>query len=416
LAQPVGAGHTLIAGPTGTGKSSLICSQAVQDVQGGRGFVLMDGKGGDLATDVLARLGDRTDVFFLDPGSGYAPPGLRLFGRGADPELTAELVLGIFADLFGDSWGPLSSKWLRAALLLLAHDRQASLADLPFVFASSAYRRRLLGRSRDTLLHATFAAFENMGAAERSHQLAAPLQKVEEVIGRKAVRGVLAQPDPKLDMHEVLRAGKVVVVSLSPSRIGSVAARLIGALTLFTFFQAVQGRASVAPERRRPFHLYIDEPAVLGDIPVPIDSLLEMARGLGVGVTLSAQSLTQLPAHLRAAVTTNAATSVVFAQNSAADARLLAGDLPGIEAEALQNLGKFEAILRIGLGPGDVAPPASGRTLPPPPPTSDPEAVRRASAARYGTDLDTVDAALRERHQNPESGRQKPVGRLRRKP
>jgi hypothetical protein len=415
LAQPVvgGLSHTLVCGPTGVGKSALIANLAVQDLQAGRGLLLLDGKG-DTAEDVLARIpaGRVDDVVVLDPGRGGSLPGLRVFGGGADPQLTADLILGVFADLFADSWGPLSSKWLRAGLLLLGHDRQATLADLPFVYSHDGFRRRLLSRVGDPLALATWAAFEAMGPAERAHQLAAPLNKIEEVVGRPVVRGVLAQAEPKLDMREVLREGRVVIVSLAAGKIGSPAARLIGALSIYQLFLAVQARAALAPQARKPFFAYVDEPAVLGDIPVPLDSLYELARGLGVGILLSAQSLSQLPTGLRSAATTNASTLVAFRQ-SADDAHLLARELPGVSSEGLQNLGPFEVIARIGLGPGDVTRPASGRTYPLPKATSDPEMVRRASAERYGADPAMVDAALAARHTSGGAG-STPVGRVRR--
>jgi hypothetical protein len=415
LAQPVAGGlsHTIVCGPTGTGKSSYVGNLIAQDLRAGRGLLLIDGKG-DLAEDTCARIPEGTDdVIVLDCGRNGPVPGVRLFGRGADLELTADLLLSIFADLFSDSWGPYSARWLRAGLLLLAHDSDAGIADFPFIFAAdSSYRQRLLGRVQDPLLKATFAAFESMGQAERAHQLAAPLQKTEELTGRKIIRGVLGQTRPALDMHDVLRTGKVVIVSLAPAKVGSISARLIGALVTFKFFEAVQARAALAPERRRPFFAYIDEPGVFKATPVPIDSLYELARGLGVGVTLGVQSLAQLPADLRGAATSNSSTLVAFRQN-AEDARLLSRELPGVDAEGLQNLGQFECLMRIGLGPGDVAPPVSARTLPLPPAISDPEAVRRASAARYGVDPAEVDAALRARHNEPKDEPETPVGRLR---
>jgi len=128
-----------------------------------------------------------------------------------------------------------------------------------------------------------------------------------------------------------------------------------------------------------------------------LDSLYELARGLGVGIHLSAQSVTQLPSELSRAALTNAATLVAFRQN-ADDARLLSRELPGVTPEELQNLGRFEFAARIGLGSGDVSPPVTGRTTPPQEPISDPEEIRRESAARYGTEPAEVDAALLERH------------------
>jgi hypothetical protein len=172
---------------------------------------------------------------------------------------------------------------------------------------------------------------------------------------------------------------------------------LLGALVVHELFQAVQARGQLPAAKRYPFNVYIDEPKVFADTPVPLDLLYELARGLGVGIHLSAQSVTQLPSELQRAALTNAATLVAFRQN-ADDARLLARELPGVTPEELQNLGRFEIAARIGLGSGDVSPSVTGRTTPPQEPISDPEEVRRESAARYGTDPAEVDAALRERH------------------
>jgi hypothetical protein len=418
LAQPLAGSfsHTLIGGPSGVGKSSLIAGLALQEAAAGHGFLLLDGKGGELADDLLARLPEQRhgEVIVLDPSAPGPLPGLQLFGEGSDPEITAELVLGVFAGLFRESWGPMSSRWLRAGLLAVAHDPRGTLADLPFVFTSHAYRRRLMNRIDDPLLANTLGAYESMRPAERAHQLSAPLNKVEELVGRRAVRAVLAQAKPAIDMHAVLATGKIVIVSVSPARIGP-AARLIAALVIYKTFEAVLARGSRRGDRR-PFSVFIDEPKLgLADIPVPLDSLFETARSACVGVVLGVQSLGQLRADLRAAVQTNAATIVAFRQ-SADDAKILGREFVGAPEEALQHLGQYEVLMRIGLGPGEVSSPVTGRTLALPAPTAEPAVIRSASAARYGVDPAEVDAALAARHRQQDSEELPPVGFARRQP
>jgi hypothetical protein len=399
LRQPVvgGLSHSLICSPSGGGKSVLLASLVAQDLRAGRGCLVLDGKG-DLAEEILRLIPEsrRNDVIVLDPARPGPVPGLRVFG-GGDPELAGDLVLGMFRSIFIDSWGVRSDKWLRAGLVTLAYDRSATLADLPFLFSSDVFRRRLTGRLQDPLLKATWAQFEALSPEGRAQQLGSPLNKVNELVGRRVVRSVLAQQAPKWDMREVLSRGQVVVVSLSPGLIGSPASRLLAALIINELFQSVQARSQVPADKRRPFYVYVDEPKVFTDIPVPLDSLFELARGLGVGLTLAAQSLTQLPTDLAQAALTNASTLVAFRQNHD-DARLLARELPDVSPEELQALGRFEVAARIGLGPGDVSQPVTGRTVPLAEPFSDPEAVRRESAARYGSDPAEVDAALLERH------------------
>ncbi|MGH2852713.1 MAG: type IV secretory system conjugative DNA transfer family protein [Solirubrobacteraceae bacterium] len=399
LAQPLtGAlSHMVVAGPSGVGKSALLASIAGPDIAAGRGCLVLDGKG-DLAEEVLRLVPERRqkDVIVLDPGRVGAVPGLRVFG-GGDPELAGDLVLGVLRAIFIDSWGVRSDKWLRAGLVTLAYERTATLADLPFLFASDVYRRRLTGRLQDPLLRATWAEFEALSPEARAQQLGSPLNKVNELVGRRVVRSVLAQAEPKWDMREVLRRGQVVIVSLSPGVIGAPASRLLAALVIHELFQAVQARSQVPADKRRPFLVYVDEPRVFTDVNMPLDSLFELARGLGVGLTLSVQSISQLPTELAQAALTNAATLVAFRQNHD-DAKLLAHELPGVTPEELQALGRFEVAARIGLGPGEVSAPVTGRTLPPPEPLSDPEEVRATSAARYGSDPQEIDAALLKRH------------------
>lgn len=413
IAQPrTGAlSHTLIAGPTGVGKSTLVTNLIAADIGSGRGVVLIDGKG-DTAEAVLARIpSDRAqDVVVLDAASAGPQPGIQLFGN-AEPELAADVVLGVLADLFRDSWGPLSERYLRAGLLAVAHDPAGTLADVPYVYSDPAYRRKLVGRLHDPLTRATFTAFEEMSAGERQQQLASSFNKLGALLGRPIIRTVLGQARPKLDFRQVVSGRQIVIVSLSPTRVGAPATRLIGAVTVFALFQAIQSRVSLPESVRIPFLVYIDEPKALGDLPMPLDAMLEQARGLGVGLTLAPQSVAQLPKGVREAALTNVATRIVFRQH-ADDARLLARDLPGVTAEELGDLGAYEAVARVGLGPGDVAPSVTLKTLPMVRPLSDPRQLRQASANRWGISLAEVDQGLAARHQP--SKNDAPVGRKRR--
>ena len=192
-------------------------------------------------------------MILLDPAEPGPVPGLRVFGQGADPELTADLILGVLQDLFRDSWGVRSSQYLRLGLTSLAHDPEATFGDLPFLFSDEAYRRRVVARLTDPLLLAAWEEFEQLRPAERSNQLGAPLQKLSELLGRRVLRGVLSQPRPTLDLREAMRSNRIVLVTLSAGRLGAPASRLLGALLVHALFNAVQARTALPEAARTPF-------------------------------------------------------------------------------------------------------------------------------------------------------------------
>jgi len=138
---------------------------------------------------------------------------------------------------------------------------------------------------------------------------------------------------------------------------------------------------------------YIDEVAALGSLPLPLDGLLERARGLGVGLTLAPQSLAQLAPGVRSSLLANVGSLVTF-RLGADEAALAARELPGVSSQQLQHLGRFEVALKLSLGPGQVTPTMTGRTEPSRPPRGDPAVIRRLAGERFGLSLAEVDAAL----------------------
>lgn len=399
LAQPLVGGlqHTAIIGPTGSGKSSLLMRLIEQDMAAGRGGLVVDVKG-DLVSGLLARVPEcrRHDVIVLDPAGDGPQPGLNLFPAGSDHELTADLLLGTLSEIYRDSWGIRTSSYLGLGLRTLSYSRGASLPLLPALFTDRRFRTQILRGVTDPLLLGSWQRFEALSAADQATQLAPGLRKIDELVGRARLRVVLGQAQPRLHFGEVLARNRIVLVRLPPGLLGTPATRLLSSLVLWQFFSAVEARAALPESQRYPFFAYIDEIAALGSLPLPLDGLLERARGHGVGLTLAPQNLAQLTPSVRAGLLANVGSLVTFRAN-ADEAKAMARELPGVSAEQLQHLERFEVAMRLSLAPGHVTPTMTGRTLPPGEPCSDPAAVQRHAAERFGATLEDVDVALAER-------------------
>ena len=94
----------------------------------------------------------------------------------------------------------------------------------------------------------------------------------------------------------------MLLVSLAKGRLGTETATLTGSLLVAAFWQAVLGRANVAPAARRPFFLFLDEFQDVVRLSESLPDLLAQARGFGIGAVLANQYLAQLPESVRAAV------------------------------------------------------------------------------------------------------------------
>jgi hypothetical protein len=387
--------HLHVLGPTGSGKSTLLLGLITQDMAAGRGVVVLDPKG-DLVTDVLDRVPAARidDVIVLDVTDEDRPVGLNLLAAAeGERELVTEQLVGTLHNLYQSSWGPRTDDILRSALLTLVGVPGMTLAEVPLLLTDAGFRRRLVGRVHDPIALGPFwAAFEAMSDGERAQAIGPVMNKLRAFLLRRRLRNVLGQATPHLDLDHALAQNKILLVPLAKGLLGEEAAALIGSLVVARVWQAVGRRSALAAHDRPTTLMVIDEFQDYLRLPLSLSDVLAQARGLGLGLTLAHQHLGQLPTPLQQAVLANARSRVIF-QVAAGDARTLAHELtPHLEAADLQGLGAYEVVATLSTG-SRVAPPVTGRTLPPPPPTGHGQLARRRSRQRYGQDRADIEAA-----------------------
>lgn len=408
--------HLWVLGPTGSGKSTLLLNLITQDMAAGTGVVLLDPMG-DLTEQCLDRVPPERvgDVIVLDATDDDRPVGLNPLGSvGRDADLVTDQVVGIFRHLYAAFWGPRSDDVLRGAIgTLVRQPEPYTLCEVPRLLTDADWRRRLVGALDDPIgLEAFWGWYEALSQGERTAAIGPVLNKLRALIVRRRIRQVIGQAEG-LDLAQVLAEGKLLFVPLRKGVLGDETAALLGALVLARLWQATQGRAGLPASARPPVMAYLDEFQDYLALPTSVATVLAQSRGLGVGLTLAHQHLGQLPREVRAAVLANARSKVVF-QVAADDARTLAREFaPYLEPPDLQGLGPYEVALQL-VSDGQVAPPATGVTLPPPPTTGQAQAVREHSHRTFGMAAAVVEAAIRQRH-SPSSPAA-PIGRTRRQP
>src|SRR5882672_4842728 len=141
--------HMYLLGRTGTGKTTLIETMALQDIHAGRGLCVIDPHG-----DLVYRLKDaipshRTDELIWfdapDPKQRYGYNPLRKVAPHLVP-LAASGLLDAFHKIWEHEWGVRMEHMLRNALLALLEYGEATLPDILRIFSDIKFRKAVLAQ------------------------------------------------------------------------------------------------------------------------------------------------------------------------------------------------------------------------------------------------------------------------------
>lgn len=341
--------HLAIVGKTGMGKSTLLLNLVSSDIAAGKGVCLIDPHG-DLSEAVAATVPrSRTnDVILFDAGDQVAPLAynpLECLQESQRP-LVASGVLSTFKKLYGESWGPRLEYILRNALLALVEQSGTSLASLLQLLNDGAYRRQMVNRTSDPVVRAfweqEFAKWKPQFQAEA----VAPIQnKVGQFLSHPILRGILGQPQNKLNLRTIMDREQILIINLSKGRIGDDASTMLGSFLVTGLQLAAMSRAELDPSDRTPFYAYVDE--FQNFMTESFATILSESRKYGLSLTIANQYLDQIEERTRHAVWGNVGSLLTF-QLGARDAEILASELGNhLTVQDLVNLPQYRAYVRL---------------------------------------------------------------------
>lgn len=385
--------HTVLLGPTGSGKSTAMQSLILSDIRAGRSVLVLDPKA-DLVTELLERIPEdrKDDIVVIDP-SDPAPVGFNPLMYNRDPSLTADEILAVFQELFAQNWGIRSADVLSGALLTLARIRRANLLWLPQLLTDENFRRKITSQISDPIaLNPFWSHFEAMRDTERRTEIAPVLNKLRQITYRPGLRNVLGQSEPKFSLTDLFYKRRIVLVPLNRGLIGAESARLLGSLIVGLTWTLALSRANVAPEKRHMVSIYIDELQDYLSLPTSFSDALAQARGLGVAYTVAHQYRGQLPPDVKAGIDANCRNKIIFGLNSD-DAKDMAAQAPELEALDFMTLPRYHIYTALQSG-GRNTGWISGQTLSPMPPLRMAAEIKAESMNRYGVPAEETEATL----------------------
>src|SRR6266851_5578712 len=191
--------HIYVIGKTGTGKSTLLETMALQDLERGNGFALIDPHG-DLVARIAARVpaSRRDDVIYLnatDPTQPYGYNPLRYVSEDRIA-LAASGMMAVFKKMWPDAWGVRMEHILRNVLMALLEQPDATLRDVLRMFSDNEFRKRIAKSLRnDTVRTFLLKEFEKFSFGYRADGTAPIKNKVGAFLADPLLNRILTAPD-----------------------------------------------------------------------------------------------------------------------------------------------------------------------------------------------------------------------------
>ncbi len=356
--------HVYVIGKTGTGKSTLLETLALQDMRAGRGFALIDPHG-DLADELSERVfavaPERLIRFnATDPWLLYGFNPLHRLPEHRIPMAVSGLI-ETFKKIWPDAWGVRMEHVLRNTLYTLLERKGSTLPDVLRLYADEDFRKEITkGVRNETVRTFWQEEFENYPPRLRAEAVMPIQNKMGALLSDPMLHRILVEPQIDLRFRRLMDEGHILIVNLSKGRIGQESSLLLG--SLMVSLMGLAGFSRADSEERRPFFLYLDE--FHNITTLMLASMMAELRKYGVGLILAHQYLHQLDPDVRHAVLGNAGTILSF-RVGPEDAYVLADEFqPKFGTLDLLNLPNRSLYLKLMID-GAPSVPFSATTLAP---------------------------------------------------
>lgn len=337
--------HTYMIGKTGVGKSTLIETMIMQDIQAGRGCCLLDPHG-DLVEKVVKSIPEsRKDdlIYFNIPDAGlklkYNP------FRKVSPEkrsLVASGILDVFSKLWDSAWGVKLEHILRHAILTLLDQPKATIADIVEILLNKDFRK-------EALVHVKSESVKKFWEREfkeyHKYDLLPVLNKIGGMLVHPVIKRVLIDNPEEVSLRKAMDEKKIVLVNLSKGHVGADVSHILGALFITSIASASFSRVDTEDDKRVPFMVYVDE--FHNFTTLSLIGMFSELRKFKVGMTMAHQYMSQLDPNIKSAVLGNAGTIISF-RIGTEDAMLMAKEMyPEFDVEDFINLPNYKIYLKL---------------------------------------------------------------------
>jgi hypothetical protein len=352
--------HALYIGKTGSGKTTMLEYEILQDIQNGRGVIFIDPHG-DAAQSVISKIpkGRIKDVVYFNPADIDFPVGINMLElpegiTGNElllykDKITDSLVT-VFRKVFsdGETGGSRNEAALQNTILTALTLENPTIFTLNKIINDPKFRKEVVaGLEDETLRDYWLNEVGEAGGMQRVKMFQGLTTKLGKFQTSAFANRTLNQPKSTIDFDDILNSGKILICNLSKGKIGEETAEFFGVIIMAKLQIAALKRADLPEKERTPVYIYVDE---FQNFATPsFVELLAEARKYGISLNMAQQTLSQQKnKEIINTMVTNSGTIVTFQTVSLDDERYI-GHLftPFIETREIFNLPAYNFYARI---------------------------------------------------------------------
>jgi len=291
--------HLYIIWQTGTGKSTLLITQAVEDMKAGNGFCILDPHG-ELCDFVMDRYPKERidDLIYFDLSNTEYPLAFNpLDGTETedDRDVVTNDLIEMFVSMYWEEiFGPRIQDYFRNACFLLMEQPEGwTLVDIMRLFTDDAYAESKIRNVKNPVIAAWWnKTYKKMWDREKAEIIPFIQAKFAPFTTSTYVRNIIWQPKSAFNFGQAMQEKKVILCKLAKGLVGEENSKLIGKMIAMQIKQAALKRASMESKDRVPFFLYVDE--FQNYVSQSFESILSEARKYKVWLTIAHQYMDQL--------------------------------------------------------------------------------------------------------------------------
>lgn len=304
--------HMYAVGQTGTGKTTLLKSMIISDMQQGKGVAVIDPHG-DLFDELLAYIPKNRlkDVVVFNPVDREYPVGINLLECHNSSEryfivrefkaILQKLIEDQYGHDAGTFAGPIFYRHIQMNMLLAMSDlgNPGTLIDLYQIFQSHDHWKKwmplkwndakLKNWADKTLKEMDYPKPATRGDPSLGDYISS---KLEDFVFDPILRVIFGQKRSTINFREIMDSGKILLVNLAKGELSETNSKFLGMILMAKIQAAAMQRADMSKKERKMFYLYVDEFQSIATQNFIL--LLSEARKFGLSLVLANQFVSQI--------------------------------------------------------------------------------------------------------------------------